>query len=87
MVVEPALCVCVCVCVSQWIKVPDEWQAWQAILQVSSSKHNAKKLQQEYVCVCTGVRARARVCVCVCTLFFRCLFEMLALISETEKNV
>ena len=39
--------VCVCVCVSQWKKVPDEWQARQAtpaILQVSSSKHNAKKI-------------------------------------------
>ena len=37
----------VCVCVSQWQKVPDEWQARQAIpaiLQVSSSKHNAKKI-------------------------------------------
>ena len=37
----------VCVCVSQWKKVPDEWQARQAtpaILQVSSSKHNAKKI-------------------------------------------
>ena len=44
--------VCVCVCVSQWKKVPDEWQARQAtpaILQVSSSKHNAKK-------IATGVR-------------------------------
>ena len=38
---------CVCVCVSQWKKVPDERQARQAtpaILQVSSSKHNAKKI-------------------------------------------
>ena len=37
--------VCVCVCVTMK-KVPDEWQARQtipAILQVSSSKHNAKK--------------------------------------------
>ena len=37
----------VCVCVSQWKKVPDEWQARQAtpaILQVSSSKHNSKKI-------------------------------------------
>ena len=36
-----------CVCVSQWKKVPDEWQARQAtpaILQLSSSKHNAKKI-------------------------------------------
>ena len=35
-----------CVCVSQWKKVPDEWQARQvtpATLQVSSRKHNAKK--------------------------------------------
>ena len=34
---------CVCVCVTMK-KVPDEWQARQAtpaILQVSSSKHNA----------------------------------------------
>ena len=38
--------VCVCVCVTMK-KVPDEWQARQAtpaILQVSSSKHNAKKI-------------------------------------------
>ena len=38
---------CVCVCVSQRKKVPDEWQARQAtpaIFQVSSSKHNAKKI-------------------------------------------
>ena len=42
--------VCMCVCVSQWEKVPDEWQARQAtpaILQVSSSKHNAKKITRE----------------------------------------
>ena len=44
-----ALCVCVCVCVCVTMKkgVPDEWQArqaTQAILQVSSSKHNAKKI-------------------------------------------
>ena len=35
----------VCMCVSQWKKVPDEWQARQAIpavLQVSSSKHNVR---------------------------------------------
>ena len=41
------VCVCVCVCMSQWTKVPDEWQARQAtpaILQVSSSKHKAKKI-------------------------------------------
>ena len=45
-------CVCVCVCVCVYVcvtmeKVPDEWQARQAIpaiLQVSSSKHNAKKI-------------------------------------------
>ena len=41
-------CVCVCVCVTMKKKaVPDEWQARQAtpaILQVSSSKHNAKKI-------------------------------------------
>ena len=43
------MCVCVCVCVTMKMKkVPDEWQARQAILQVSSNKHNAKKLQQEY---------------------------------------
>ena len=39
-------CVCVCVCVTMK-KVPDERQARQAIpaiLQVSSSKHNAKKI-------------------------------------------
>ena len=40
------MCVCVCVCHNEK-KVPDEWQARQAtpaILQVSSSKHNAKKI-------------------------------------------
>ena len=44
----------VCVCVSQWKKVPDEWQARQAtpaILQVSSSKQNAKNITTS-VCVC-----------------------------------
>ena len=44
----------VCVCVVQWKKVPDEWQARQAtpaILQVSSRKHNAKKITTS-VCVC-----------------------------------
>ena len=67
----------VCVCVSQRKKVPDEWQArWAtpAILQASSSKHNAKKITTVCVCacvcvcVCVCVRARvcARVCVCVC---------------------
>ena len=38
--------VCACVCHNEK-KVPDEWQARQAtpaILQVSSSKHNAKKI-------------------------------------------
>ena len=37
----------VCVCVTMKKGVPDEWQARQAtqtILQVSSSKHNAKKI-------------------------------------------
>ena len=37
---------CVCVCHNEK-KLPDEWQARQAtpaILQVSSSKHNAKKI-------------------------------------------
>ena len=40
------VCVCVCVCHNEK-RVPDEWQARQAtqvILQVSSSKHNAKKI-------------------------------------------
>ena len=40
------ICVCVCVCHNEK-RVPDEWQArqaTQAILQVSSSKHNAKKI-------------------------------------------
>ena len=41
----PGVCFCACahVCVSQWIKVPDEWQARQAtpvILQVSSTYHH-----------------------------------------------
>ena len=65
--------VCVCVWVSQWKRVPDEWQARQAtpaILQVSSSKHNAKKITTRIrgafhqwitaMCVCVCV------CVCVC---------------------
>ena len=48
------VCVCACVCVRVRVcvchhekKVPDEWQARQAIpaiLQVGSSKHNAKKI-------------------------------------------
>ena len=40
------VCVCVCACVSHdEEKVPDEWQeqAIPATLQVSSSKHNAKR--------------------------------------------
>ena len=56
-----------CVCVSQWKKVPDEWQARQAtpaILQVSSSKHNAKKITT--VCVCV------RACMCVPEPSWRC---------------
>ena len=42
-------------------KVPDEWQAQAtpAILQVSSSKHNTKKIT-------TRVRGPLCVCVCVC---------------------
>ena len=38
---------CMCVCVTMKKGVPDEWQtrqATQAILQVSSRKHNAKKI-------------------------------------------
>ena len=50
--VRVCLCLCVRVCVRVCVchnekKVPDEWQArqaTQAILQVSSSKHNAKKI-------------------------------------------
>ena len=41
------VCVCVCVCHNEKRGRPDEWQArqaTQAILQVSSSKHNAKKI-------------------------------------------
>ena len=48
-------------------KVPDEWQARQAIpvkfqVLVSSSKHNPSnnKEKKEHVCACV------RVCVCVC---------------------
>ena len=44
--VSVSVCACVCVCVTMK-KVPDEWQprkATPAILQVSSSKHNAKKI-------------------------------------------
>ena len=40
------MCVCLCVCHNEK-KVPCEWQARQAtpaILQASSSKHNAKKI-------------------------------------------
>ena len=71
-----------CVCVFHNEKrVPDEWQArqaTQAILHVSSSKHNAKKIttrvrgpfHQSIVCVC--VRACARVCVCVCVCVCAC---------------
>ena len=43
---QAAKVVCVCVCHNKK-KVPDEWQArlaTPAILQVSSSKHNAKKI-------------------------------------------
>ena len=65
-------------CVSQRKKVPDEWQARQAtpaILQVSSSKHNAKKIttkESVCVCVCACVRAcvRVRACVCVCVCVY-----------------
>ena len=51
-------CVRACMCVVVYHnekKVPDEWQARQAIpviFQVSSSKHNAKKC----VCVCCRIR-------------------------------
>ena len=65
----------VCVCVTMKKKVPDEWQARQAtpaILQVSSSKHNAKKITTR-VCVCVlcacvpcVCRVYARVCACAC---------------------
>ena len=45
-------------------KVPDEWQARQAIpviIQVSSSKHNPSnnKEKKEHVCVCVRALARA----------------------------
>ena len=42
-----SVCLCVCVCVTMKKKVPDERQARQAtpaMLQVSSNKHNAKKI-------------------------------------------
>ena len=45
------MCVCACVCVTMKKKVPDEWQARQAtpaMLQVSSSKHNAKKINTKF---------------------------------------
>ena len=61
--VRAPVCVCVCVCVTMKKKVPDEWQARQAtlaILQVSSSKHNAKKITTRVRDLC------ACVCVCVC---------------------
>ena len=78
------MCVCVCVCVSQWKKVPDEWQARQAtpaILQVSSSKHNAKKITT--VCVCACVRA------CACLSLHggaHALWIRIDLDMETWKN-
>ena len=72
---------CVCVCHNEK-KVPEEWQASQAIraiLRVSSSKHNAKEtarfisryLPSLQMCVCVRVRARACVCVCVCVCVTR----------------
>ena len=57
--------VCVCVCHNENI-VPDEWQERQAIpaiLQVSSSKHNAKKNT-------TRVRGLSHQCVCTCVCVF-----------------
>ena len=58
-------------------KVPDEWQArqaTQAILQVSSSKHNAKKIttrvrgpfHQSITAILTEEKTERRECVCVC---------------------
>ena len=47
--------------------MPEQWQARQAtpaMLQVSSSKHNAKNITP--VCVRACVRACVSACVCVC---------------------
>ena len=72
------VCVCVCVCVCHnGKKVPDEWQARQvipAILQVSSSKHSAKKITRRVrgpFCVCVVC-----VCVCVCVLVCMCVYVL-----------
>ena len=70
--------VVLCVCVTMKKKVPDEWQARQAtpaILQVSSSKHNAKKIttrergpfHQSITAILTEEKS---VCVCVCVCVF-----------------
>ena len=77
-------CVYVCVCYNEK-KVPDKWQARQAtpaILQVSSSKHNTKKIttrergpfHQSITAILTEekrgekqfTKPTQRVCVCVC---------------------
>ena len=69
-------CVHVCVCVSQWKKVPGEWQARQATPAIlRASLLNLHMLQSTYfetkidcvrVCVCVCVFVSVCVCVCVC---------------------
>ena len=85
------VCVCVCVCHNEE-KVPDEWQArqaTQAILQVSSSKHNAKKIttrvrgpfHQSITAILTEEKREEKqftkptlcVCLCVCMCVRACV--------------
>ena len=83
-------------------KVPDEWQARQAIpaiLEVSSSKHYAKKIttrvrgpfHQSIIailteeCVCVGGGGCVRVCVCVCVCV--CVWETLECHTSWKKNL
>ena len=65
-----------CVCHNEK-KVPDEWQAPQAIpaiLQVSSSKHNAKKIATRvrgpFHQSITAILTEEKRCVCVASEFF-----------------
>ena len=88
------MCACVRACVSQWKKVPDEWQARQAtpaILQVSSSMHNAKKIttrergpfHQSITAILTEEKREEKqllnlhmlLCVCLCVEGGDCVHE------------
>ena len=73
------VCVCVCVCVTMKKRVPDEWQArqaTQAILQVSSSNHNAKKITTRCVCLCVCVSVCLSVSLSVCLTACLSVFHM-----------